>query len=239
MPATPAEVMERRYAVPYNWLEPAYSIRWAGKQGMCDIITGWIQPGAALLDIGCGDGWYASRYVQSGAAVSGIDISARSVGFASLLVPSGTFAVASAAALPYADASFDVVTCIQVLEHMTEEDITRALTECRRVLRPSGALIVSVPSVRRPLSAAHLRHYTTATIQATLAPYGTIEAMVGQEYDHPITLGMRKCFENRFWFLPRAARWFYTKLYFPRWNRVAAEEGRNIFCLVRMNNLYR
>lgn len=226
--------MERRYAVPYNWLEPAFSMRWAGKQGMANIVLAWIRPGMNLLDIGCGDGWYAARYVQAGAVVSGIDVSARSVGFASLLVPSGHFLVGSATVLPYPNASFDVVTCLQVLEHLTDAEGAQALTAFRRVVRPGGKIIISVPSTRRRLSAAHLRHYTPKLLRETLAPYGTVEEIVGQERHHPVSLGLRKLFENRFWRLPKAAEWFYTKVYFPRWNRAPLTHANNLVCLLRV-----
>lgn len=226
--------MERRYAVPYNWFEPAYSMRWAGKQGMADIVLSWIRPGMSLLDIGCGDGWYAARYVEAGAVVHGIDISARSVGFASLLVPSGRFLVGSATQLPYPDHSFDVVTCVQVLEHLTEEDVAQALAAFRRVVRPGGIVIISVPSTQRRLSAAHLRHYTPEMLRDALTPYGMVTEMVGQERHSRLTLGLRTLFENRFWRFPLMAKWFYTHIYFPRWNRVPVERANNIVCVLRI-----
>lgn len=53
-------------------------------------------------------------------------------------------------ALPYADASFDLVVHSDTLEHVA--DPVRALTECRRVLRPGGALCYTVPMVVGRLS---------------------------------------------------------------------------------------
>lgn len=50
-------------------------------------------------------------------------------------------------ALPFRDASFDAVKATEVLEHVP--DAARALDECRRVLRPGGHLIVTVPFLER------------------------------------------------------------------------------------------
>lgn len=51
----------------------------------------------------------------------------------------------SHAALPYADASFDVVTATEVIEHL--EDFRRVLREIHRVLKPGGVCILSTPNI--------------------------------------------------------------------------------------------
>jgi SAM-dependent methyltransferase len=53
-------------------------------------------------------------------------------------------AQADAIAIPFADAAFDAVFLFDVLEHVDQED--RVLSEIRRVLRPSGKLLVTVPA---------------------------------------------------------------------------------------------
>ncbi|HEY3886679.1 MAG TPA: methyltransferase domain-containing protein, partial [Vicinamibacterales bacterium] len=53
----------------------------------------------------------------------------------------------SLAALPFADQSFDRALCLDVLEHLTYDDQSRALTELHRVLLPGGELLVSVPNL--------------------------------------------------------------------------------------------
>lgn len=54
--------------------------------------------------------------------------------------------VAAGEHLPYPDASFDVVTCLDVLEHV--QDTEQVLREIKRVLRPGGVLLTSVPNRR-------------------------------------------------------------------------------------------
>ena len=57
----------------------------------------------------------------------------------------GGFPEVDMQAMPYADASFDLVVHSDTLEHVP--DPARALTECRRVLRPGGALCFTVPTI--------------------------------------------------------------------------------------------
>lgn len=225
--------MEARYRMPYNWLHAPHSIRWAHKEGLSRIVRKWIRAQDRLLDVGCGDAWYTARFADTGATVTGIDVSERAIGFAKIICPKATFVVGSADHLPFPDGSFDVVTCIQVIEHLTEETGQNALQEFRRVLRPGGLMIISVPSTLRPLSTAHLRHYTPGSIRAFVEPYGTIESISGHEQHSRVLTVIRKLFENRIWSLPFAAKWFYEKIYFPRWNACPIQKANNLVVCVR------
>jgi dolichol-phosphate mannosyltransferase len=48
--------------------------------------------------------------------------------------------------IPFSDASFDMVTCIEVLEHLYSNDIDKAIAEIVRVLKPSGYAIIATPN---------------------------------------------------------------------------------------------
>jgi SAM-dependent methyltransferase len=92
--------------------------------------------GTCLLDIGCGAGLAAQLAAQLGAQVTGIDASAALIEIARERVPHGDFRCGDMEALPYADASFDVVTGFHALQFA--EDPLHALQEARRVVRPGG-----------------------------------------------------------------------------------------------------
>lgn len=98
------------------------------------------QRGKTLLDIGCGTGFVAALYAQSGAKVTAIDITERGVELTKArLAQEGLTAdvrVANAESLPFPDASFDVVTSFGVLHHTP--DTAKALREVARVLKPGG-----------------------------------------------------------------------------------------------------
>jgi SAM-dependent methyltransferase len=97
-----------------------------------------------VLDIGCG--------MQPYRALLGPEVS-EYVGLDRLHEFSKPTVVGSVEALPFADASFDVVLSTQVLEHVPEPD--RALAESVRVLRPGGRIILTVPGVWPTHEAPH------------------------------------------------------------------------------------
>ena len=101
--------------------------------------------GLSVLDVGCGDGRLALAIARHGAArVSGCDLDPRMVTRARAQAVICTayinLAVARSQALPYADHSFDVVTCITVLTFLPDAGV--AIREMARVLRPGGRLVI-------------------------------------------------------------------------------------------------
>ena len=100
---------------------------------------------ARVLDAGCGSG-YGSAEMASASAVVGIDISGDAVRHArrEFRRPNTSFLQASCESLPFAEASFDLVTAFEVIEHLA--GWRELLIESCRVLRPSGILLVSTPN---------------------------------------------------------------------------------------------
>jgi ubiquinone/menaquinone biosynthesis C-methylase UbiE len=103
--------------------------------------------GREVLEVGCGIGTDLVRFARGGAIVTGVDLSKTAIDLARKNVDaSGVSArelrVANAEALPYPDASFDVVYGHGVLQYTA--DANRLVRECRRVLRPGGEAIFMV-----------------------------------------------------------------------------------------------
>ena len=106
---------------------------------LCALGAEYAPPGEAVLDSGCGEGYYTAGLWETlgRPPLAGIDLSKPSVRLAARRVPEGEFAVASAYHLPLADASVGLVlNCFSPL----------ALDEFRRVLRPGGAFLYVVPA---------------------------------------------------------------------------------------------
>lgn len=101
-------------------------------------------PGQRILDLGTGVGFLALRFAQSGADVTGVDISAEQVEEAGRralrLGVTAEFLVARAEETGLPDASFDVITASQSWLYF---DKRRAIEEVRRLLRPGGTLVTS------------------------------------------------------------------------------------------------
>lgn len=93
-----------------------------------------------VLDVGCGQGIDVVRYALGGARVTGIDLTPRHVDLArnhlAAMEVGGTILNGDAEHLPFPDGSFDRVSSNGVLHHTP--DMSGALREIRRVLRPDG-----------------------------------------------------------------------------------------------------
>ncbi len=104
------------------------------QEQQCDILN------KTLLDVGCGGGILAEAFAALGFAVTGIDPSASSVATAQRHANSQgvdiMYHVSSGEQLPFADNSFDYVSCCDVLEHV--QDVDAVLAEISRVLKPGG-----------------------------------------------------------------------------------------------------
>jgi len=109
-----------------------------------------LAPGAAVLDVGCGAGEVCvelARRVGPAGRVCGVDLSAAMVEAAAAAAHAAGMTiehrVAGIHALPYPDASFDVVRAERVFQHIA--DPARALAEMIRVTRPAGRVMVIDP----------------------------------------------------------------------------------------------
>ena len=108
------------------------------------IITLLPPPPARLLDLGCGTGWTSEFYARTGYAVTGLDISIDMVRAAVRIrsFPSLNFVVADFEQMPVS-AAFDAIVSYGALHHA--QNLSSALSSCRRALRPNGLMIVMEP----------------------------------------------------------------------------------------------
>ena len=101
-----------------------------------------------VLEIGCGAGLLCLELAKRGHTVIGTDISRHVLSFANALkdqanMDNVSFPLGDAETLMFADRSFDVVICSEVLEHLMTP--AKALSEIRRVLKKDGMAIMTTP----------------------------------------------------------------------------------------------
>lgn len=109
------------------------------------------RPRGSLLDVGCATGVLTTAFAAAAqvSETSGVDFLDHSTPF-----PFRKLNLDGEDPLPFADASIDVVTCLETLEHLHDTD--RMMNEIHRVLRPTGYAIVSVPRLDALLSVGML-----------------------------------------------------------------------------------
>lgn len=99
--------------------------------------------GKTLLDVGCGGGILAEEFSELGLGVTGIDPSTTAIATARRHAQEQgkaiDYYVGAGENLPFADASFDYISCCDVLEHVN--DVGRVLSEISRVLKPGGIFL--------------------------------------------------------------------------------------------------
>lgn len=162
--------LAHRWWDPHSEFKPLHDIN--------PLRLAWIDrtvglAGKKVLDVGCGGGLLSEGMAALGASVTGIDLSEKPLGVARLhLLESGhqvdyrlVAAETLAAEMP---ASFDVVTCLEMLEHVP--DPAQTVKACARLVKPGGQVFFSTIN-RNPKS------YLFAVIGAeyilNLLPKGT------------------------------------------------------------------
>ena len=137
-----------------------------------------LQPGADVLDAGCGTGQNSIWLREKGFNVTGADFSEFALEQARR-AHGIDFRLADLTDLPFADESFDAIFCIGVLMHVPQ--IERALQELVRVLRPGGWLVIAETNAVAPETFAFRAYWrVTGKIRAQRKPCG-VEAWAQTE----------------------------------------------------------
>jgi SAM-dependent methyltransferase len=103
-----------------------------------------LQSGLKVLEIGCGRGTLLHRLSGRGIDAVGVEISPDRIAESRQLYEGLRIYQTSGTELPFPDEAFDVVLSFDVLEHIPDTD--RHLAEVRRVLKPSGWLLLQTPN---------------------------------------------------------------------------------------------
>jgi 2-polyprenyl-3-methyl-5-hydroxy-6-metoxy-1,4-benzoquinol methylase len=132
-------------------------------QARYELILKYAELGSEkkVLDVGCGDGALTYLLAKTGAMVSGVDNDALGIDFAKAQIAKRDpkkelhyeVVLSQAETIPFPDASFDVVTLCEVIEHL--EDPSIVLKEIRRVLKNGGCLVLTTPHRLTEVSSDH------------------------------------------------------------------------------------
>jgi len=171
--------MEQRYYAEYYELEDRHWWFLGRRSVVLGVLTDHLPSrnggGRRILDVGTGTGAMLEPLGRFGAA-EGIDVEEEAVRFCQRR---GTTAVRlyDGTTLPFAEATFDVVTALDVIEHVEEQ--AALMAEIRRVTRPGGKVLVTVPAFRflwgpQDEISHHHRRYVRGELRSVLEGAGLV-----------------------------------------------------------------
>lgn len=109
-----------------------------------DLLTPLLQPGDAILDLGCGCGIPVAQELTQHFHVTGVDISAVQIARARQLVPQATFVCADMTTLRFPAGTFAAVVSLFAIIHLPVHEHRPLLQRCFSWLRPGGYLLATV-----------------------------------------------------------------------------------------------
>lgn len=104
-----------------------------------------------VLDVGCGTGRLVNFLNQAGFAAIGCDSQGIAVEAARKINGKKTIFKATATKLPFKSGSFDLITAISVIEHLTISQAHKFLKEAKRLLKPGGFIFMITPNYTTPI----------------------------------------------------------------------------------------
>jgi SAM-dependent methyltransferase len=150
------------------------------------LLLADARAGERVLDLGCGAGRFVAALRDAGAVPVGVEVAEGALERARAVAPGADLRLLEPdGSIPLEHGSVDLVWCSEVLEHVA--DGAHLLQEARRVLRPGGRILVTVPYHGRVKAVAialarfdahydpqgqHLRFFTRASLAATLVAAG-------------------------------------------------------------------
>jgi cyclopropane fatty-acyl-phospholipid synthase-like methyltransferase len=151
-------------------------------------FLGWLNlsPAKTLLDVACGAGGPALRIAAiTGCSVVGVDVHEQAVATACSLAAQRGLAerakflsTDATGPLPFSDASFDAITCIDAINHFSNRP--RVIAEWVRMLKPEGRLLFTDPiTLTGPLTNAEVAVRSSAGVYL-FVPYGYDERVIAQ-----------------------------------------------------------
>jgi SAM-dependent methyltransferase len=170
---------------------PADPEPWAWERRRA-LLLSEARPGERVLDLGCGAGRFVAALRDAGCDPVGVEIASGALERARAVAPGADLRLLDEnGSIPLEHGSVDLVWCSEVLEHVA--DGAHLLQEARRVLRPDGRLLLTVPYHGRLQAALiglvrfdahfdpqgqHLRFFTRGSLRASLTAAGFAEPQV-------------------------------------------------------------
>jgi ubiquinone/menaquinone biosynthesis C-methylase UbiE len=147
-----------------------------------------------VLDVPCGMGW-GSSLITGARSLTGVDLSPDAITEANgRYGHKGKFLVGDMSKLEFPDASFDVICCLEGIEHVPVEVGQSFLRESSRIVRQEGTLLMSSPYCRtKPHSGNpfHIHEYQPEEIKGAIRKYFFLDDVITRDVGDLTVLYMR------------------------------------------------
>ena len=179
---------------------PAENYWFRRHEAVYAAVPGWVPgPPSRVLDAGSGEGYGVARLATPwpDAGVVGLDYDDDAVRHAQRTYgsPQTTFVRGPLTAIPLADKGFDVIVCLQVIEHIWKP--RELLGELARVGRPSATVVISTPNRltfspglgrrERPANLFHNREYDALELAGLVGETLEVESVLGVRHASRLT----------------------------------------------------
>ncbi|MBA3521800.1 MAG: class I SAM-dependent methyltransferase [Gemmatimonadales bacterium] len=142
------------------------------------LFGGWPREGR-VLELAAGSGAFAQRLAELGFSLEACDLYPEQFRAPGIPVKYADLSER----LPYADASFDILSCLEGVEHL--EDQFAFVRECWRILRPGGRLLFSTPNILG--LASRWRYFWTGFFPLATRPMNEHQRAPVHDHIHLIT----------------------------------------------------
>lgn len=210
-------LQDREYLFPYHYLpeagggdfrwSPYWSWGYKYLSGL-DVVLDHLRARqfASLIDVGCGDGRFLRELTATGRAARmvGVDYSERAIALARALNPGLDFRAADITAGDVGQ-TFDVVTLIEVLEHIPPPQVPAFVASLRKLMHPESILLVTVPHANEPVIAKHFQHFRSADLRQAFAGQFELEQLFCFDRRSPTVNLLQRLLFNRFFIVRHQA----------------------------------
>ncbi|MCL4558990.1 MAG: class I SAM-dependent methyltransferase [Chloroflexi bacterium] len=134
----------RKYLENISRMDPSVRLKYLG------LLEERLEPGARVLELGCGAGTPMTRYLTRRFKVTGVDLSVRQLALAGQNAPDARLVRADLSQPGFAAGSFDAVAAFYAITHVPRQEHPRVFAEIFRLLRPGGWLVATLGSGDSP-----------------------------------------------------------------------------------------
>lgn len=177
-------IQEEQYDLPYHYFPRvlnggfsqavywSWGFRYLGGLRVAEELCNQ-ESWESLLDIGCGDGRFMAEMARAhpNQELVGIDYSNRAISLAKAMNPDLDFRVCNILKENFDAGLFDVVTLVEVIEHIPPAELEAFIERAVAKIKPGGRLILTVPHCNKTLNIKHFQHFNSAGLSKLMEPH--------------------------------------------------------------------